>query len=505
MSPFKGYRGGPPGPVGHPNRRIGYTDAVQIAAILSAALTLACAPAPAPPGPPMAAPDAPSLGQRAADILSQAIRIVTVNPPGDEQPLATYLVALLQGAGLEAAVIDTPNGESKIGRGAAWGLLRGKGRGDPIVLLSHLDVVPADAANWTSDPFAGHRVDDAVVGRGAIDAKGASIVHLLALTELARRRTPLGRDVVFLATPDEEMGGLDGAAYITREHPELLRGAAFLLTEGGGVSLGDRDETPIWGVAVTEKSPCWLRVVSRGTPGHSSVAPRDAAVPRLIAALERVQHIESPVRVVPAVQEMFATLSPLARKKDRKGYADLASYLESKPKFRNRFLSNRQHAALVQTTFTTTVLEGSSRTNVVPPLAAAHIDARLLPGDSCNTFADRIRQVVDDPGIEVEILLSFPSLVSTTDSPVYRAIARVAHKTNPEALVVPRMIAGFTDAHYFRSLGIDSYGFIPRWFRTDEARGVHGPDERISVENLERGVETLIEILRELDLVEASS
>jgi acetylornithine deacetylase/succinyl-diaminopimelate desuccinylase-like protein len=255
----------------------------RITAVALAALALACAPAPAPIEPPPRTPEAPGLGQRAADILSQAIRIVTVNPPGDEMPLATYFVALLQGAGLEAAVIETPSGDSTIGRAAAWGLLRGKGGGKPIVLLSHLDVVPAEAGAWSSDPFTGQIVNRAVVGRGAIDAKGASVVQLLTLTELARRGTTLDRDVIFLATPDEETGGQDGAGWIARERPDLLRDAAYLLTEGGGMSPGDGRSRSIWGIAVTEKNPCWLRIVAHGSPGHSSVPPRDAAVPRLVA------------------------------------------------------------------------------------------------------------------------------------------------------------------------------------------------------------------------------
>jgi acetylornithine deacetylase/succinyl-diaminopimelate desuccinylase-like protein len=255
---------------------------------------------------------------------------------------------------------------------------------------------------------------------------------------------------------------------------------------------------------VTEKNPCWLRIVAHGSPGHSSVPPRDAAVPRLVAGLERVQRMEMPVRVVPPVQAMFASLARLAPKRDRSGFKNLSKALGSRAGFRNRFLSNRQHAALVRTTFTTTVLEGSTRTNVVPATAAAHIDARLLPGDKCDSFANQVRTVIEDPGIDVQILLSFSSLVSTTDSPVYHAIARVAWRTDSRAVVVPRMIAGFTDAHYFRALGIASYGFVPRWFGADEANGVHGVDERISIENLERGVETMIDILLELDAVESS-
>jgi acetylornithine deacetylase/succinyl-diaminopimelate desuccinylase-like protein len=448
-------------------------------------------------------PSARSTGEQAADILARAIRVVTVNPPGDEKPLAEYFVGLLREAGIEAASIETPPGDSTLGRAAAWGRLRGAGQRSPIILLSHLDVVPADGSTWTRDPFAGNRVDGYVMGRGAVDAKSMAVVHLLTLTELARRRVTLDRDVVFLSTPDEETGGEQGAGYLTRERPDLLLGAAYLLTEGGRILVHDEDQRQLWSVGVTEKSPCWLRVVSRGTPGHGSAPPRDAAVPRLIAALGRVQRLETPIRVVPEVADMFADLAPFAPPEDRAGFSDLAEAIERDPAFRSRFLSNRRQAALVRVTLTTTVLEGSSGTNVIPPVAAAHLDARLLPGESCATFANQIRSILSDPGIEVEPLLSFPSRSSSPDTPLFRAIERVAAATAPGSVVIPRVITGFTDAHYFRELGITAYGFVPRVHRADEPEGVHGTDERISIENLERGVTTLIAILEELDRVEA--
>jgi len=470
--------------------------------VLALLLGSACA---GPPGGEQVSPepDLRSLGERAADILGRAIRIVTVNPPGDEKPLAEYFVGLLRRAGVEAELIETPAGDSGLGRAAAWGRLRGAGRRAPIVLLSHLDVVPASAGAWSTEPFAGRRVDGYVVGRGAVDAKGVAVVHLLTLTELARRGVTLDRDLIFLSTPDEENGGRLGAGYLARERPDLLRGAAYLLSEGGGVLVRAQDQRPVWGVTVTEKSPCWLRVVVRGTPGHGSAPAHDAAVPRLIEALGRLQRLEMPVRVVPEVANMFAELAPFAPAEDRAGFADLAAALDTDRRFRSRFLSNRQHAALVRDTLTTTVLEGSSRTNVIPPVAAAHLDARLLPGESCVAFVNQIRSVLTDPGIAMEPLLSFPSRISSPDTPLFRAIERVAASSDPGAVVIPRVISGFTDAHYFREIGITAYGFVPRWHRSDEPRGVHGPDERVSIRNLERGVATLIAILEELDRAEA--
>jgi acetylornithine deacetylase/succinyl-diaminopimelate desuccinylase-like protein len=377
--------------------------------------------------------------------------------------------------------------------------LRGSGERRPIVLLSHLDVVPAESRTWERPPFAGIRDANFVFGRGALDAKGVTVVHLLTLLSLARRDTPLKRDIIFLATPDEESGGLDGAGFITRNRRRLLGEAEYLLTEGGGILVRGEHEPALWRVGVVEKNPCWLRLVARGTPGHSSVPPRDAAVPRLIAALERVSRIESPIRVVPEVERMYTALAPLAPPEDAAGYADLANTLNSDDAFRSRFMTLPYQAALVSNTVTVTVLKGSSRTNVVPAEAVAHLDARLLPGDSCERFTERVGEIIADPGIAIDPLLSFETHSSSSDTSLYAAIEAVAARSDPPAPTVPTVTIGFTDAHYFRDIGITSYGFIPRALRPEDLRGVHGHDERAALKPLARAVMTLIEILEELD------
>jgi acetylornithine deacetylase/succinyl-diaminopimelate desuccinylase-like protein len=219
----------------------------------------------------------------------------------------------------------------------------------------------------------------------------------------------------------------------------------------------------------------------------------------LIAALERVSRIELPIRVVPEVERMYTALAPLAPPGDAAGYADLANTLNSDDAFRSRFLTLPYQAALVSNTVTVTVLEGSSRTNVVPAEAVAHLDARLLPGESCERFTEQVRELVADPGIAIEPLLSFDTPSSSTDTPLYAAIEAIAARSDPPAPTVPTVTIGFTDAHYFRDIGITSYGFTPRAFRPEDLRGVHGRDEHAALEPLARAVLTLIEILEELD------
>jgi acetylornithine deacetylase/succinyl-diaminopimelate desuccinylase-like protein len=435
----------------------------------------------------------------AARILSRAIRFPTVNPPGDERPLAEYLAGLLRASRIEARVIDTPSEGSRVGRAAVWARVPGSGRRRPVLLLSHLDVVPAEPGEWTVGPFEGVVGGGHVVGRGALDAKGIAVVHLLTLIELSRRAEPLERDVILLAVPDEETGGRLGSGWVVRARPDLVRDAEFLLGEGGAILPGQGSAPDLWGVAFTEKSPCWIELHARGRAGHGSAASEDGAVPSLVAALERVRRLDPPVRVTPEVARMFASLAPYAAPEDRGGLADLAGALERDPAFRARFLAEPGRAALVRNTVAITVVEGGSSTNVMPSEARAELDARLLPGESCGAFAETVRGAIGDPDVALRVMLDFETRSSPVETSLFRAIERVAAGSPRRAVVVPRVIAGFTDAHYFRELGVASYGFVPRWLDPRDTRGIHGPNERISLANLDRGVGVLVEILEALD------
>ncbi|MCU0669526.1 MAG: M20/M25/M40 family metallo-hydrolase, partial [Myxococcota bacterium] len=265
--------------------------------------------------------------------------------------------------GLEARVIETPSTGSEVGRAAAWARLRGTGERRPVILLSHLDVVPADPRGWAVEPFQGLVAGGYVVGRGALDAKGLAVIHLLAMAELARRDRPLARDVIFLATPDEEVGGRDGSGFLTRRHRGLLGDAEFLLTEGGGILVNEDGGPNVWGVSVAEKAPCWTRLTAKGTGGHASTGGVHGPVPRLVAALERVRRLQTEVRVVPEVESMFAALAPLAEPEDRNALANLSAALATDPEFRRRFLADESRAALVRNTIAITVLQAGSAPN----------------------------------------------------------------------------------------------------------------------------------------------
>jgi acetylornithine deacetylase/succinyl-diaminopimelate desuccinylase-like protein len=421
-----------------------------------------------------------------------------VNPPGGEAPAAQLLVDALARVGVESQLVPTPSPQGGPLRAAAIARVRGRRERPALLLLSHLDVVDARSSEWSDDPFAGTIRDGFVIGRGALDSKGLAVVHALALEALARRDRPLRRDVLLLSVPDEEAGGRHGLAWILRERAKLLADVRHALGEGGSIREIP-SQRPVWSVSVSEKSPCWLELRTHGTPGHSASPSRDAAVPRLIAALERVRTMDWPVQVVPEVARMFRSLAPVAAPADRAAYEDLAHALDRDPEFRRRFLRHDSNASLVRTTVAITVLEGAPSTNVLPAQARAQLDARLLPGQDCDGFERKVRARIADPGVEMVRLLGFRSESSPVATPLFRAIEATAREVEPGSLVVARMSAGSSDAHWLRERGIVTYGFVPRWLPDDEARRVHGPDERISIRNLERGAETLVRLIERFD------
>jgi acetylornithine deacetylase/succinyl-diaminopimelate desuccinylase-like protein len=266
------------------------------------------------------------------------------------------------------------------------------------------------------------------------------------------------------------------------------------MNEGDFVHVRDGGRRVVQ-VAVAEKTPCWVKLTATGDAGHGSTPPAETAVTRLVRALDRVRGHRMPIRVVPAVGRYFAALAAFEEEPLRAQLADLSTALQD-PVFLADFTSNPRQNALVRTTLTPTVLEGSPRTNVIPGEANAHLDGRLLPGERPEDLLATLRRLIADDAVRVEPTLSFAATASDPDSAFVAAVRRLAATEMGDAPVVPSVIPGFTDSHWFRQLGIDSYGFVPFVLTQAEARTVHGVDERVSLENLERGVRHLVALLR---------
>lgn len=428
-----------------------------------------------------------TLPDEAVTWLQQYIRVDTVNPPGNEIAGARFLAGILQKEGIRYEIA-----ESAPGRGNIWARLEG-GDGPALILLHHIDVVPADRRFWTTDPLSGEVRDGHIYGRGALDTKSTGILQLAAFLALHRSRAALNRDVVFMATADEEAGGEFGVGWLVKNRPDLFKGVGFALNEGGGGrSEGGR---PQFGVEVTQKVPYWFRLTSRGEPGHGS-RPREASsVTRLVAALERLRLHEFEARIVPAVDAYFKGLAPAAPPKWQRHYANMRQAIRTPKVAEDLQRENPAMHALIRNTCSMTRLAASDKINVVPAEAWAEIDCRLLPDQNPAAFINELGSVLGDD-IKIDTLMGFTPAVSPADTGLFRALQEVTGQHFPGAPFVPAVAGGFTDSHFLRDLGIVAYGFSPTVIPLADGDGVHGNNERISVENVRQGVSTMLDILR---------
>lgn len=435
-------------------------------------------------------PDLERLENEAVSRLQEYLRVDTVNPPGNESRAVEFFAGVLTADGIpfEAA-------ESAPGRGNIWARLKG-GSEPALLLLHHSDVVPADANYWDVSPLSGEIRDGHIYGRGALDMKTAGILQLETFLALQRMGKPLRRDVIFMSTADEEAGGFYGAGWLVENRPEIFQGVGWLLNEGGGGSLaGDRE---VFSIEITQKVPLWLRLVATGEPGHGSSPRVRTAVTRLIRALSNMRNHEFQPRMVPAVDAYFKGLAKLESGKRRTGYQNMTEAVTHPGFLLQLQLDNPALHALTRNTCSITRLEGSNKINVVPPEATAEIDCRLLPDQDPDAFVELLRSIINDPSIQIEKIMGFSPAVSTVDTELYRAITTVCQRHFPDALVLPSVLAGFTDSHFFRDLGIVSYGFVPTLIPLEDRAGVHGNNERVSVENVKRGVRLLLEIVEQV-------
>lgn len=422
--------------------------------------------------------------------LARYLAIDTTNPPGHELEAARFFDEIFRGHGL-TGTID----EYAPGRANFMVRLKGNGTLPPLILTSHSDVVPADPALWKVPPFSGEVRDGYIWGRGALDMKDVGIVQMMTVLLLARHRVPLARDVIFLVLADEEADS-SGAERVLKAHPEWVKGAEFLLNEGESIQMS-QGKPLYYGVAVMEKSPLWLRLIARGTPGHASIPDRASATNRLVRALARLQAWEQPVILAPPVKRYFADLARYQTPARARSFAHLESALRD-PNFRGWILSQPEYNAVLRNTVSLTELAAGESVNVIPARAEAALDCRLLPGQPPSRFLAELKKHLKDPSIEVKVIFSYESLASPVNTELFAAITRAAARHDPGIPVTTPPLLSSTDSHYFRTLGITSYGFEP--FRLTEADDAtcHGNDERISLANLDFGNRLLFEIVCDL-------
>ena len=436
-----------------------------------------------------------ALRDETVRVLAEYLRIDTTNPPGNELAGARYLQGVLAKEGIEAQILDTV--ELGAGRANLYARLKGSGAKKAVALVHHIDVVPSDPRYWSVDPLSGAIKDGYVWGRGALDMKGEGIVHLMAMIALKRSGVPLTRDVVFVANTDEELGST-GAIVFARRHPDLLRDVEFLMTEGGSNPLRD-GRLAYYGVGVAEKRTFWHRISVKGTPSHGSRPTKQNPVPRLVAALDKIARYETPIHVTPGVDKYFRDIAR-GYEGERKAWLSNVRQAVTDPRAREWILSDVYWNAILRNTISLTALAGSNKTNVIPAEATADLDIRLLPDQDPAQVLAELQRLIGDTAVKWQPLLKPKTpLENPIDTELFRAIERAARARDPSALVTTPMLTGATDRPTYRALGIVTYGFDP--FKVEPAesqRGVHGNDERVSVENLGFGVRYLYDVLRYL-------
>ncbi len=408
------------------------------------------------------------------ELLRRYIRIDTSNPPGDCREAADLLSGILKHQGLDPVVYgakpEKPNVLCHVG-----------GTEEPgLVLIHHMDVVPARAEEWSVPPFSAEIRDGYLYGRGTLDTKGLGVAHWCAALR-ALVEGILRRKLFLVANADEEVGGGDGAEYFV-DHLPFPLGRAYGLTEGGiGVLDLFGNKGKCFLLNMWEKGPVWLRLSARGTAGHGSRPSSKDAPARLARAIARIAEYREPARLSEPVRDMLRVLhgSGIVRY-DVDAPARHGDESAAMERLASRF---PEIDPLLRNTYAVTTLSAGFKPNVIPAAAEGTVDARILPGEDPEEVLARLRKLVDDLGVSVEpIFIDLPN--GSPAGPLYEALESAIHSVHPDASVVPYLSAGFTDSRFYRSIGIPTYGLMPVLLPRSEHGRIHGVDERIPVASI---------------------
>ena len=425
-------------------------------------------------------------------LLKDLIRIDTSNPPGNETQAAVYIREVIEREGISSEII-----ESAPGRGNLIARLKGDGSKPAMILLGHLDVVPADPSEWQIPPFDAEIRDGKIWGRGALDMKSLAAMEIATFLRLKRENTPLAGDVVLVLCADEEAGGKQGAEFLVKNHWDKIE-AKYLFNEG---SVGiQKMGMHLYPIQVAEKGVAWMKITAHGRSGHGSMPIDDNAVARLAKAVDQLSKQTFPIER----NEVVATFL--------KRIADHLSFPKSfgaryffhpvlgpviQKIARKAFAQDRAIAAVLSDTISPTMLQAGYKINVIPAEATAMIDARILPGETPEGFREVIKKIIGDR-FEVEILTSSLPNESDFKTGYFQIVEEAIKKQDPKAITAPIMSAGATDSRFFREKGVLSYGIIPLLLQPEELEGLHGKNERIPLDGLEKGTQIVYDIVRQM-------
>jgi len=419
-----------------------------------------------------------ALTNEAVALLREYLRLDTSNPPGNE-----YLATAFLGDVLRSEGIPFETAEAAPGRDNLYARL-GDGAGG-VCLLNHTDVVPVERQFWERDPFSGDVEDGVIWDRGALDMKGMGILELMTFVLLKRQGLALKQPVSFLAVADEEAGSEFGAQWVAENRPDWMD--TSLVINEGAYGLAFPSGPQVFQVAPTEKVPFWVKLTVQGAPGHGSVPHADNCAEHLVHALERVTRWQRELRLLPIMRSHIDALASAGALGPPSG-----SSVEAMAS-----LSPALRARLTNTVTLTTIATGI-KVNVIPAEATATLDCRLLPDVDPDSFLQELREVIGDDRVRVDVFNRSAGAESPMDHRFVTVVSEVVRELAEGAHVAPEMTSGFTDSRIYRLRGIPAYGFVPCLVPPRELAGIHGHNERISVENIRLGLQVLYEVVRRL-------
>ncbi len=437
-----------------------------------------------------------NIFEEAIGYLRQLIQFNTTNPPGNEKPSAEFLAEILRKEQIEPKIFESaPNRANLVAR------INGTGEKPPIMIDGHLDVVPAEPESaWKYPPFSGELKEGYIWGRGALDMKQAVIANLMAFIVLKRSGIKPKRSLIFTATADEEAGGTFGAKWLVDNQPDLIK-AEYCLGEMGGFSMEIAGKR-FYPIEVAEKGVCWLRIRARGEAGHGSLPTKESAPIKLARAVKILGEKKLPYHLTPVVERFFQLLS-----ENMRGIQGKILKLLTNPKLADLIIDRvlpdkdlaRSFWAILHNTANPTILRAGEKTNVIPSEAICEIDGRILPGQSPEGFIQEVRELIGKD-YELEIINRLLPASQSPDDPIIKVFEKQIKKHDPEAIIIPNLIPGFTNGSHYSRLGIKYFGFTPVRLKSDErfAELIHGINERVPVDGYKFGLRVFIETIWEL-------
>jgi len=441
-------------------------------------------------------PDWTAFDQEALEHFIALVRFDTTDPPGREIEAAEYLAGVLEAEGIP---VETFAREAH--RPNVVARLRGSGRKLPILIMAHTDTVNVDPAKWRFGPFSAARDGGYVYGRGTVDDKDNVVAALMTMLTLKRLAVPLDRDVIFLAESGEEGATQFGIEYMVDNHFDAIE-AEFCYAEGGGVTR-ENGQVRYAAVQTMEKIPRAIQLTARGPAGHGSVPLMDNAVVHLSNAVAAVAAWRIPVRLNETTRTYFQRLASISDAEDAQRYMDIVS---PDPEVRNRADDyfrefEPRHASVIRSSISPTIINGGYRVNVIPSDATATLDTRLEPTEDVEGFIEAVREVIDDPAIEVDWAPRNirPAGTSSLDTEAFRVLETNVSR-HYDATTLPVMSTGATDMAYLRARGVQCYGIGPAIDIEDGPKGygAHSDQERILESELTRFVRFHYDIVADI-------